>query len=155
MLEPAQMQTQIAGTCMVENDFFLYHSCLVQPKFVRQSTPPSQDWYAGEWHCKIAWMKEMIFFSKAFMFSPIYLRLADVPPPPELNLDLRWARSVRSMSAFYNLPHLSITYFMPDKETCEFWFHMGWGIFSMHPTKHVTPKNEKLNLGICNIWKNF
>ena len=30
MLEPVQMETQIAGTCMVEDDFFLLHSCLVQ-----------------------------------------------------------------------------------------------------------------------------
>ena len=29
-------------------------------------------------------------------------------------------------------------------------FRLGWGIFSISPTKHVTPKNEKLDLGI--LW---
>ena len=61
------------------------------------------------------------FCSLAFMFSPIYLRLEDVPPnPTELNLDLRWARSVRLMSAFYNLPPLPVHDVLPDKETCKF-----------------------------------
>ena len=27
-------------------------------------------------------------------------------------------------------------------------FRLGWGIFSIPPTKHVTPKNEKLDLDI-------
>ena len=47
---------------------------------------------------------------------------------------------------------------MPEKETCEFQFYMGiwksefsgWGgaIFSITPTKHVTLKNKRLDLGI-------
>ena len=58
-------------------------------------------------------------FSITFMFSPIYLRRCIPPLHPELNLDLRW---VRSMSAFYNLPPLSITYFMPEKKLVNFNF---------------------------------
>ena len=60
------------------------------------------------------------FFSIAFMLSPIYLRLEDVPPHPsplELNLDLRWARSLRSMSEFYNIPPLSSTWWYAWKGT--------------------------------------
>ena len=54
----------------------------------------------------------------------------------------------------YPLPF--ITYFMPEKETCVFQFHtfenlnfqVGVEDFQHTPTKHVTPKNEKLDLGI-------
>ena len=91
------------------------------------------------------------------MLSPVYLGLAgNVAPPIELNLDLIWAKSVRSMSAFYNLPHPSLSLWLKRKlvNFNLLWafenlnFKVGLGIFSTPPTKHVTPKNEKLDLGI-------
>ena len=87
MLEPVQMETQIAGTCMVEDDFF----------------------------------------SIAFMFSTIYLRLEDkVPPPPpgiELGSEMSQASEVNEhiLQSTSPLPAHDI---IPDKETCKFQFQM-------------------------------
>ena len=38
MLEPVQMETQIAETCMVEDDFF--YSCLVQSTYYWKAISP-------------------------------------------------------------------------------------------------------------------
>ena len=57
------------------------------------------------------------------------------PPPPEIEIGLKMNATekksfqVRSASAFYNLsPHLlpssTLSYFMPEQETCEFQFQM-------------------------------
>ena len=72
--------------------------------------------------------------SIAFMFSQIYLRLEDNVSPPEIEIGLNNAIEkksfqVRSASAFYNLPPLilpssTLSYFMPEQETCEFQFQM-------------------------------
>ena len=69
------------------------------------------------------------FFSVAFMFSPIYLRLEDVPPPPtlpriELGSEMSQVSKLNECILQSTPPPHSITYFMPEKETCEFQFHM-------------------------------
>ena len=69
-----------------------------------------------------------LFFSIAFMLSPIYLTLEEVPPPPRIELG---ARSARSVSAFYDLPPFPLRFplpnAMPEKETCEFQFQIDVG----------------------------
>ena len=62
------------------------------------------------------------------------------------------------MSAFCNLPPLSITYFMPEKEFCKFFnfiwtfenlnFHVGVEYFQHTPNQACHTQNEKLDLGI-------
>ena len=75
--------------------FFCIHVWYNLPKIVRQGTPPPQRIEMLEplkMESDLARLPEWRrwFFSITFMFSPIYLRLGDVPPPPELNLDLIW-----------------------------------------------------------------
>ena len=75
--------------------------------------------------------------SIAFMFSPIYLRLEDnVPPPPQkLKLDQtinaiekkiissEVSKCILQSSPPF-LPSSTLSYFMPEQETCEFQFQM-------------------------------
>ena len=71
-----------------------------------------------------AWWK--MIFSIAFMFSTIYLRLqGKVPPPPtRIELGSKMSQVNEVNECILQSTPLSITYFMPEKETCEFQFHM-------------------------------
>ena len=62
------------------------------------------------------------------MFSPIYLRLEDVPPPPpqgiELGSEMSQVSEVNECILQSTPPPLPAHDVMPDKETCEFQFQM-------------------------------
>ena len=66
-----------------------------------------------------------MFFSIAFMVSPIYLRLEDVPPPPGIELGSEMSQvSEANECILQSTPPHPAPDVMPEKEPCEFQFQM-------------------------------